>query len=268
MSGRAASGDPQRAEAASVAEAERVVEAAALCPGDTVLGLGTDLGLLAFAAHGRIGDGWVIAVDPSARALEELLRLAHDVNASGIMYLVGDAEVLPLPDAWVDAAALRSALARLADPWAAVHELARVLRPGGRFSSCEPLQRDAPRLATAVDWKPLGALGERVLALSAEASAEDPLLDPDELGHALAEAGFTDIDVAIDDAGEERLVTAESVEARLAAKRDADSPSLRERFEATFAPDEVDALVAHLKRLAGTTVRFEARQLFLKARRL
>ena len=92
-----------QADAAAVAEAERVLEAAALQPGDTVLDVGAGLGLLTLAAHERIGDGWVIAVDPSVGALEELLRLAH----------VGEVGV-------------------------AVDELARVLRRGGRLSLCEP----------------------------------------------------------------------------------------------------------------------------------
>ena len=92
-----------QADEEMVAQAERVLEAAALQPGDTVLDIGAGLGLLTLAVHERIGDGWVIAIDPSVAALEELLRLAHTANANGIMYLVGDAEVLPLPDASVDA---------------------------------------------------------------------------------------------------------------------------------------------------------------------
>lgn len=127
-----------QADAAAVAEAERVLEAAALQPGDTVLDVGAGLGLLTLAAHERIGDGWVIAVDPSVGALEELLRLAHDVGANGIMYLVGDAEVLPLPDASIDAAIVRSVLAHVGEVGVAVDELARVLRRGGRLSLCEP----------------------------------------------------------------------------------------------------------------------------------
>ena len=144
-----------QADAAAVAEAERVLEAAALQPGDTVLDVGAGLGLLTLAAHERIGDGWVIAVDPSVGALEELLRLAHDAGANGIMYLVGDAEVLPLPDASIDAAILRFVLGHVADIGVAVEELARVLRPGGRLSVCEPSANhgvlDSARLAAQLE---------------------------------------------------------------------------------------------------------------------
>ena len=64
----------------------------------------------------------------------------------------------------------------------------------------------------------------------------------------------------------EWLVTEESVEARLDATGGPGLPSLRERWQAALDPSEVDALVAHLKSLAGTTVRFRRPQLFLSAR--
>jgi arsenite methyltransferase len=160
------------ADAASVADVERVLEAAALRPGDTVLDVGAGLGLLTLAAHERIGEGWVIAVDPSVRALEELLRLAHAANASGIMYLVGDADVLPLPDASVDVAVLGAALGRLADTSAAVRELARVLRPGGRLSLREPVQGGRVDLALDGDLRAeLEASGFADITAAIEGSA-------------------------------------------------------------------------------------------------
>jgi len=226
------------ADAAMVAEAERVLEAAALRPGDTVLDVGAGLGLLTLAAHERIGDGWVIAVDPSVGVLEELLRLAHTANVSGIMYLVGDAEALPLPDASVDAAVLRSVLVHVDDTGAAVNELARVLRPDGRLSLREPLNRGGTYLSTAVDWSPLGELGTRVVALWQEAAAADPLmrLDADALSTRLEQAGFVDVDAAVEDPGEEWLVTAESIDARLDATGGPTAPSLRRLWQAVLSP--------------------------------
>ena len=103
------------------------VDGAGLVPGDDVLVLAPGDGETAFAALGRIGDGWVFAVDADAAVLESLLRAAHERGAAGIAYLVGDAAVLPLPDGSVDAAIGR------ARPEAA-GELYRVLRPGGRVS--------------------------------------------------------------------------------------------------------------------------------------
>jgi SAM-dependent methyltransferase len=251
-----------------VEQAERILEAAALRPGDTVLDLGAGLGLLTLATHDRIGDGWVIAVDPSVGALEELLRLAHETGANGIMYLVGDAEVLPLPDAQVDVVVARSVLVHLEDTAAVVSELGRVLRPGGRLSLREPLNRAGTYVSTAVDWSALGPLGARMVELWEEAAAADPLLrlDADVLAGQLAEAGFVDLQAAVEDPGEDWLVTAESADARLDATGGPGLPSLRERWQAALTPAEVDELVAHLKSLAGTTVQFRRPQLFLTAR--
>jgi len=258
-----------QADAQMVAEAERVLEAAALQPGDTVLDVGAGLGLLTLAAHERIGDGWVIAVDPSVGALEELLRLAHEVGSNGIMYLVGDAEVLPLPDASVDAAILRSVLVHVGDVGVAVEELARVLRAGGRLSLREPLNSDGTYLATAVDWSPLGDLGDRIRADWDSFAATDPMqqLDPDELVAQLKATGFTAVERSLEDPGEEWAVTKESVAARLDARGAPTEPSARERWRAAFGEDGLAAIEAHLKSLAGTTVTFRRPQLFLSARR-
>ena len=97
--------------------------------GESVL---DDAALEAGGAHGRVGDGWVYAID-DVDALEELLRAAHAQRIAGIAYLVGGADVLPLPDASVTAI-LGSPLAGAADPAEAARELYRVLRAGGHLS--------------------------------------------------------------------------------------------------------------------------------------
>jgi SAM-dependent methyltransferase len=211
----------------------------------------------------------VIAIDPSVAALEELLRLAHAANANGIMYLVGDAEVLPLPDASVDAAVLGSVLLHVTDPGAVVDELARVLRPGGRLSLREPLNGGTTTISTAVDWSPLGELGERVVALRETPDADLlPSLDADSLTARISVAGFTAVEAAVEDLGETWLVTEASLDARLDAANGPAAPqSLRERWQHSFTPPEVDTLVSHLRSLTGTTISFHAPQLFLNARR-
>ncbi|HKI90736.1 MAG TPA: methyltransferase domain-containing protein [Gaiellaceae bacterium] len=129
--------------------ADRVLAGAALVGGEDVLGLGLDTGPLAFRAHELVDDGWVIAVDPSVDALEELLRHAHELGSAGVMYLVGDADVLPLPDAAVDACVGRFPCERVEDLAEAVRELLRVLRPGGRVSLLDR-DGDGTQLAAAL----------------------------------------------------------------------------------------------------------------------
>ena len=253
--------DEERAElmAALAATRDRVLDGARLVPGDDVLDLGAGIGLLTLGAHGRIGDGWVYAVDPSVSALEELLRLAHEVGAAGVMYLVGDAEVLPLPDGAVDACVTRSVLMYVDDLDRAARELFRVLRPGGRLSLFEPINRKGTYLATTVDWSPLGDdLARRVREEWDAHAASTPLmrLDDEELDRALERAGFTDVDIDLEVQTEEWLVDERTVDLRLDAIGAAGEQSLRRRWEAAFPTADVERLVAHLKSLAGTTLTF------------
>ena len=80
-------------------------------------------------------------------------------------------------------------------------------------------------------------------------------------------AGFVEIVAAVEDPGEDWLVTEESVDARIDARGSPAQPSLRERWGAALAPAEVESLIGRLKSLAGTTVTFRRPQLFLSARR-
>lgn len=128
-----------------------LLEAARLEPADDVLVLGD--GALVFGAHDRVGDGWVYVVRSHVDELEELLGEAHAAGASGVAYLVGEAPVLPLPDA-----AVAAVLGRVATDdgalGAAAEELARVLAVGGRVALAEPERRAADAVADA-----LGAAG-------------------------------------------------------------------------------------------------------------
>ena len=126
-----------------------MLDGARLAEGDDVLDLGATDALLTFGALERIGDGWVYAVDPSVEALEELERQAEQIRAAGIAYLVGDACVLPLPDASVDAAVARS-LSSVEDVDEAARELRRVLRAGGRVSLVVAIDDDAEGLTRAL----------------------------------------------------------------------------------------------------------------------
>lgn len=120
---------------APVGEVERaLLEAARLERDDDVLVLGA--GALVFAVQTQVGEGWVYAVQPQVDELEELLGEARSAGAAGIAYLVGEAAVLPLPDASVVAAIGRLALED-GTPGGAVAELARVVKEGGRVALAE-----------------------------------------------------------------------------------------------------------------------------------
>lgn len=67
--------------------------------GDTVLVVGASDTLLAEALTRAGEDGEVVVIDPSGARLEELERRVRDPR---VWFLVGDGEVVPLPDRSVD----------------------------------------------------------------------------------------------------------------------------------------------------------------------
>ena len=85
-------------------------------------------------------------------------------DASRVLWVEGQAEEMPFPDASFDALTFTYLLRYVDDPAATMRELARVIRPGGRIASLEfgvppwPPARAAWRLYTRVGLPILGRL--------------------------------------------------------------------------------------------------------------
>lgn len=133
---------------------ERLLDGAAIEPGDTVLVIGAST----LAVQERVGvDGSVVAVDPDVGRLERLRALAR---AGGISYLIGELGVLPLMDESVDAALVQAVHAAFGGEADAARELFRVLRPGGRLSLFEPAtDRELIRLLGTAGFEDVEADG-------------------------------------------------------------------------------------------------------------
>src|SRR5438477_598166 len=99
-------------------------------PGQRVLDPGAGAGEAARLTAARLGGlGEVIAVDRSDATLAAA-RERHD--GSAVDYRYGDVTALDFPDVHFDAVRCERVLQYLAEPDAAVAELARVTRSGGR----------------------------------------------------------------------------------------------------------------------------------------
>ena len=107
-----------------------VAEAAGIGPGARVLDVACGTGVVALEAARRVGDsGSVVGLDVNAGMLEVARR-----NAPQLDWRHGRAEALPFAAAAFDAVTCQFALMFFEDRPAAVSEMHRVLRPGGRLA--------------------------------------------------------------------------------------------------------------------------------------
>ncbi len=118
----------------------RTLEVLALAPGQSVLEVGCGSGLILPVFAREVGPtGWVVGLDHApAFVAEAQARVEAEGLAESVMVEEGDAYHLPYSDASFDAAHCERVLMHLTDPVAALREMARVVRPGGRVVAVEP----------------------------------------------------------------------------------------------------------------------------------
>ena len=131
----------------------RAIKELRLRPGSRVIDLCTGTGDLAVAAVQAQPSTSVVGVDFAG----EMLRLAHSkVSSLGLQRSIrvvrGDGTRIPLADASFDAATIGFGIRNVVEPRAALAELARVLRPGGRLAILEFGQPRVPGIKTAYAW--------------------------------------------------------------------------------------------------------------------
>lgn len=144
-----------------------VARAVAPAPKERLLDLaaGTGTSSEALAAAGAS----CVACDFSLGMLSVGARRRGGASAGGVSSVAGDALRLPFPGECFDAVAISFGLRNVADPEAALAEMRRVTRPGGRLVVCEfshpvwapfrriytgYLMRALPRVATAISSNP------------------------------------------------------------------------------------------------------------------
>jgi demethylmenaquinone methyltransferase / 2-methoxy-6-polyprenyl-1,4-benzoquinol methylase len=119
-------------------------------PGDTVLDVATGTGAVAIELVRRKGCS-VVGVDQSPEMLSEAERRVRDAGLGAHIRLVeGRAEELPFEDESFDALTFTYLLRYVAEPGAALRELARVVRPGGTMAM---LEFGVPRGVWRAPWE-------------------------------------------------------------------------------------------------------------------
>jgi SAM-dependent methyltransferase len=252
-------GDPdvrQRFLSNLAATRDRVLDRAALSAGERLLDVGCGEGLIAFGALER-GASVVTFSDISADLLDFCRRAATDL---GVMerceFVQAPADdLVPISDASVDVVTTRSVLIYVKDKSRAFTEFARVLRPGGRISIFEPINRFAqnPESASFAGYD-LGGLGDistklRGLFETIQDPNADPMLDFDErdLIRLAEAAGFFPINLTLEAVVEP--TPPRDWDGFLDSSGNPNLPTVREAMQETLTVPEQERLAAHLRPL-------------------
>jgi SAM-dependent methyltransferase len=161
-------------------------------PGERVLDVGTGSGVVAIAAAGEVGPtGHVMATDLVPEWGEVVADACAEAGLGNVEFRAMGADALDLPDASFDVALSQFALMFVPEPIAALREMRRVLRDGGRLGIA---------VWSAMDRVEHQAVGKRVLAAYLPPPPpEERLPGPTELGEPglierlVVEAGFRDV---------------------------------------------------------------------------
>jgi arsenite methyltransferase len=140
-------------------------------------GVGLDVGsgpgaITASLADAAGPDGLALGIDISEPMLARAVRAEAGPQVG---FLRADAQRLPLRDHTVDAVVSVAVLQLIPDPFAALSEIARVLRPSGRLAVMVPVVRGAPEL-----WRKLPNGGAYIFG-------------DDEIGDFLEDHGFASV---------------------------------------------------------------------------
>jgi ubiquinone/menaquinone biosynthesis C-methylase UbiE len=102
--------------------------------GERVLEIGPGTGYYTLDLAEWVGpDGAVEIFDIQQEMLDHTMERARERGISNVHPMLGDARSLPYEDDSFDAAALTAVLGEIPDPDAALREINRVLKPGGRL---------------------------------------------------------------------------------------------------------------------------------------
>jgi arsenite methyltransferase len=231
---------------------ERVLDNAALAPGETLLDVGCGNGLIAFGALER-GAGEVVFADISRALLDDCRQLAEDAGMlDRCRFLEAPATDLgPIADESVDVVTTRSVLIYVEEKERAFREFHRVLRPGGRISLFEPINRFGMEERQRTWGYEIDGARELMAKLNAVYDriqpADDPMVDFDERDLiALAEAaGF--FPVRLDYRAEIEPPHARSWDKFLQSSWNPKVPTLAEAMDEALTAEEQERLIGVLR---------------------
>lgn len=246
---------------------DRVLENAGLSGVEILLDVGAGDGLIAFGALARLGEGGrVIFTDISQDLLDHSERLAKEAGvAERCSFLRASADDLSaLGDGSVDVVTTRSVLIYVEDKQRAFAEFHRILKPGGRFSIFEPINRFSSRsysteagFFNGYDVTPVRDVARKVWSVyeRIQPPDTDPMLDFDErdLLDLAEDAGFEEVhldyEAEVTPGDRATWGRVHDWDTFLESSGNPKIPTMKEAMNETLTPEETERFTEYLRPL-------------------
>jgi ubiquinone/menaquinone biosynthesis C-methylase UbiE len=176
-------------------EAKRLLASIQLQPGQKILDLATGTGLLAIPAAQQVGKtGTVIGVDFSPEMLQQARQKVLALGIDNLELIEADVESIKFNPNSFDGIFCCSAITYLVDIPTALQHWYRWLKPKGYLAFTTPSQ-------TAYLASIQVEVCEKILGISLP-HINEPLWTPEKCHNLLQQAGFSEIEVEIEESGE------------------------------------------------------------------
>lgn len=234
---------------------DKVLQNAKIVEGDIVLDVGTGDGLIAFGALDRISKrDKVIFSDISQDLLDHCRSLAEELGVvDRCQFLKASADNLAgCDDVSIDVVTVRSVLIYVETKQSAFKEFYRVLKPGGRLSIFEPINRfgyNPANIFRGYDVAPIiGIVGKISTIYSGlQPLTTDPMLDFDErdLFNMAEKVGFREIHLELH--ADMTSIPAVKWETMLRMSGNPRIPTLEEAMKQALTDEEIEMFTNHLR---------------------
>lgn len=240
---------------------DKVLLNANLGENETLLDVGCGDGLIAFGALEKVNTSRVILGDISQDLLDHAQTIAQEMGVlNRCQFICASADNLSaIQNNSVDVVTTRSVLIYVPAKKQALCEFYRVLKPNGRLSMFEPINRfrypEPPNIFGGYDVTPVVEIAQKVKAVyhRIQPPDSDPMLDFDErdLIELAEKAGFREIHLELQ-AEIKPNTDQHGWEAMLRTAWNPKIPTLEEALQEALTPVETEAFVTYLRPLVET----------------